>query len=60
MALAMNKNFIVQADHFASNTGVMRPGQITQLDCDAAQGVDDSQTHSFPTKMDGDTVLLAH
>jgi hypothetical protein len=55
----MYKNLIVYADHFASNNDLMRPSQITRLDCNAAQGAPEYQTHSFPTKQDGDTVLLA-
>jgi hypothetical protein len=58
MALAMSKNCIVNADHCASKTGVMRTRQIIGLDRGAAEGADESQTQSFPTKMDGNTGLL--
>ncbi|MGB3246917.1 MAG: hypothetical protein WBB25_20465 [Sulfitobacter sp.] len=59
IALAMSKNFIVHADHCAIKNGVTCLNQIIELDHCAVQGADESQAQSFPTKMDGDTVLLA-
>ena len=58
MALAMSKNFIVHADHCDIKNGVMRISQIIGLDRGAAPGAGESQTQSFPTKIDGDTVRL--